>query len=132
MSRKVIHDIIIPIVQRLLSMNKLYGEAFSEGIHDVSIDDKNLEEFLEAQLIREFQVAGEVGGRCAQLEFLIKEYMQRDPLGLEQLIERLLNLYIKLRLQGEEQEDGPQWGELNPWMKNRKKQRKPLEMVPVV
>ena len=132
MSRKVIHDIVIPIVQRLLSMNKLYGEAFSEHSHEVSIEDQRLEEFLEAQLIREFQVAGEVGGRCAQLEFLIKEYMQRDPVGFEQLIERLLNLYIKLRLQGEATDEKLQWGDLNPWAKARKKQRKPTEMVPVV
>ena len=123
MSRKVIQDIIMPIVQKLLADQ--YGGPFSD--RDVNIQDKQLLEFLESQLTRMYSLAGEIGGRCSQLESILKELQKTNPDHLREIVERLLNLYIKLRLTGTQTEDR---GVLpNPYFGKRKK---PTEVVKVV
>ena len=90
MSRKVIEDIVIPIVSRLMSSYGIYpGET-------LDVHDKDLEEFLEQQLNEVFKPAGKAG-ECKELERIIKEARQRDQTQFDLLIERLVHKYVKLK-----------------------------------
>lgn len=105
MSRKVIRDLIIPIVQKLM---RSYG--YFSGAHQIVLKDQRLEEYLEEQLSLYYGIIGKYG-ECEFLEQLLKEARQINPLEFELLIEQLVNQYITLRLQLEGKEgkrtDGP-------------------------
>ena len=89
MSRTVIHDIVIPIVSRIMGQQGHFGF----GSH-FAIEDENLETFLEEEMRKHFGVIGSNG--CQHLKEQLEEAKKNDPGSFEYLIERLLDKYIKL------------------------------------
>ena len=90
MSRRVIHDLVLPIVLRRL-------DRMGAGISSYDIPhDEALEDFLDEQLS---VLLGICGGakHCEDLERAIKEAKERDPEGFEMLIHQLLEKYINLK-----------------------------------
>ena len=92
MSRKVIRDIVMPIIQKILNA---YG-VFDSG-HHIDLQDESLEGFLEEELQKRFGIIGKEGN-CEQLEQLLVEAKKSNPVEFELIIEQLLQKYIKLRL----------------------------------
>jgi hypothetical protein len=96
MSRKVIEDIVLPIIlKQLREEGELPPRYHSPRI---VIKDDRLLDFLESQLVRELGVIGEVGGRCEALEYILTDLQERCPEALEKLVNRILSLYVKLRV----------------------------------
>jgi len=106
MSRKVYHDIIEPIILKLLGSDPKYGSEFRPHHgHTVGINDPNLEEYMLKELINRYGVAGRVDvdlyGRvredsfCDPLDIILREM---DINELERVIEELLHTYIKINL----------------------------------
>ena len=93
MSRRVIEDLVLPIVLRKLNER---GELPRYSRYTL-VRDRRLSDFFEEQLVKEFGAIGEVGGRCEALEYILDDLAIRNPSYLEQEIERILNLYISLR-----------------------------------
>ena len=92
MSRKVVEDHVLPIVARkLVERGELLGWS-----RYAAIRDHRITVFFEEQLVKELGTIGEVGGRCEALEYILEDLASRNPVYLE--VERILNLYIKLRL----------------------------------
>lgn len=89
MSRMVIHDIVIPIVERIMQQHRLYGR-----LHRPIIHDPNLEEFLEEEMRRRFGVIG--ANDCQHLKEQLEEAKKNDPYAFKYLVERLLKKYVKL------------------------------------
>jgi hypothetical protein len=58
------------------------------------VRDPNLEEFLEEEMRRSFGIMG--ANECQHLREQLEEAKRNDPYALEQLIKRLLDLYVKL------------------------------------
>ena len=85
MSRKVIQDLIIPLVERIAS--KLTG--------GMDIRDPHLESYLEEQLKAIFGLAG--SNSCPMLRTYLEDARRRDPQKFEDLIRRLVKDYFKLR-----------------------------------
>ena len=92
MSRRVIEDLVLPIVTRKLVER---GELPRYSRY-ATIRDRRLTDFFEEQLVKEFGVIGEVGGRCEALEYILEDLASRNPDYME--AGRILNLCIKLRL----------------------------------
>ena len=89
MSRTVIHDIVIPIVQRILWENRSH-----RGFGAPIVNDTRLEEFLEEEMRRHFGVMGANG--CQHLREQLEEARKNDPYSFEQLVRRLLYQYVRL------------------------------------
>ena len=88
MSRIVIHDIVLPIVQRIMYQNRF------SSYHQPIIQDPNLEQFLEEELRRRFGVIG--ANDCQHLREQLEEAKRNDPYALEQLVKQLLNQYVSI------------------------------------
>jgi arginine deiminase len=97
----------------------------------VRADDPLFLGFLEAQLIRTFSICGEVGGRCAALEAIVRDLKNRKPIEFEQILERIIRLYEKMTTIEE-------WRSPTVFTRNTmpnpyfNRRRKPKEVVPVV
>ena len=91
-SRSVIHDIVIPVVSKILS-EQGYIAPYERSI----IRDVHLEEFFEEEMRRHFGVIGSNG--CQHLREQLEEGKKNDPYAFEHLVRRLLNKYIKLAAQ---------------------------------
>lgn len=89
MSRLVIRDVVLPIVQKIMWESRPY-----HNIRYPIIQDHNLEEFLEEELRRYFGVIGANG--CQHLKTQLEEAKRNDPYAFKQLLRRLLTTYIKL------------------------------------
>ena len=89
MSRTVIRDIVIPIVEKIMWERRQHGRFGAPMVRD-----PNLEEFLEEEMRRAFGVMG--ANDCQHLREQLEEAKRNDPYALEQLIKRLLDLYVKL------------------------------------
>ena len=97
MSGQVIHDVVIPIVSRIMVTD---GFASSLGISDIR--DPRLEEFLEEELRRLFGVIGANG--CQHLKEQLEQAKKNDPYSFEMLIRQLLNKYVKLEVKARQTE----------------------------
>jgi len=91
MSRTVIHDIVLPIVSRIMA-----DEGYFSSYRPVDIRDENLEEFLEEEMRRYFGVIGANG--CQHLKEQLEEAKKNDPYAFEYLLRELLKKYVKLRI----------------------------------
>ena len=89
MSRLVIHDIVIPIVARILERER-YISGFSV------IEDRNLEEFLEEELKLTFSLCGSASF-CEKLKEALEQRLREDPKAVEVLIKNLVMKYVKLK-----------------------------------
>ena len=90
MSRIVIHDIVMPIVQRILQQTYSFP-----GYRHTVIRDVHLEGFLEEELRRNFGVIG--ANDCQHLREQLSEAKRNDPYSFELLIRRLINRYVQLQ-----------------------------------
>ena len=91
-SRSVIHDIVIPIVSKIMR-EQGYINPYGHSI----IRDVHLEDFFEEEMRRHFGVIGSNG--CQHLREQLEEGKKNDPYAFEHLIRRLLNKYVKLAAQ---------------------------------
>jgi hypothetical protein len=91
-SGQVIHDVVIPIVSRIMIDG---GYASPHGMLDIR--DAKLEEYLEEQLRRRFGVIGANG--CQHLKEQLDEAKKNDPYEFQQLLKQLLEKYVKLEVQ---------------------------------
>jgi hypothetical protein len=89
MSRTVIHDIVLPIVSRIMA-----EEGYFSSYRPAEIRDENLEEFLEEEMRRYFGVIGANG--CQHLQEQLEEAKRNDPYAFEYLLRQLLKRYVKL------------------------------------
>jgi hypothetical protein len=89
MSRTVIHDIVLPIVSKIM-----VEEGYLGSYRPVEIRDENLEEFLEEEMRKYFGVIGANG--CQHLKEQLEEAKKNDPYAFEYLLKQLLKKYIKL------------------------------------
>ena len=89
MSRRVIRDIVIPIVEKIMWQQRLYT-----GYRRPIVQDPNLEEFLEEEMRRRFGVIG--ANACQHLREKLEEAKKNDPYAFEFLISQLLEKYVKL------------------------------------
>jgi hypothetical protein len=89
LSRTVIHDVVIPVVQRILWENRYHRGFGAPMVHDI-----RLEEFLEEEMRRHFGVMGADG--CQHLREQLEEARKNDPYSFEQLVRRLLDQYVRL------------------------------------
>ena len=94
MSRKVIEDLVLPIVVRKLCKQ---GELPRYSRY-TTISDRRLADFFEEQLVKEFSIVGEVGGKCEALEYILEDLADRNPAYLDAEVERILKLYLNLRV----------------------------------
>ena len=92
MSRRVIRDVVIPVVERIM----LRPEYCMRSRFDRRsiVRDPNLEEFLEEEMRGRFGVIGANG--CQHLREQLEEAKRNDPYAFEFLIKELLNKYVKL------------------------------------
>ena len=90
-SRTVIHDIVLPIVSKIMT-----DEGYFNPRRQVDIRDENLEEFLEEQMRRYFGVIGANG--CQHLKEQLEEAKKNDPYAFEYLLKQLLKKYSQLQL----------------------------------
>lgn len=90
MSRRIIRNIVIPILQRMLERHRILG-----GWHGDILGDERLEEWLEKRLSGFFGVQlQEREGHCLELEERISEALRSDPEGFRKLLEKLLADYV--------------------------------------
>ena len=88
MSRMVIRDIVIPMIEKIMRQQMLYS-----GYGRPLVQDSNLEEFLEEEMWRHFGVIG--ANECHHLREQIEQAMKNDPYAFEFLIRKLLEKYVK-------------------------------------
>ncbi len=89
MSRIVIHDILGPIVSRIISEEGYFGPYRSFDIRDA-----NLEEYLEEAMRRRFGVIG--ANDCQHLREQLEEARRNDPYSFKFLVKDLLEKYVKI------------------------------------
>ncbi len=89
LSRQIIRNIVIPVVERILVQNRHYS-----GYRYSVVRDPHLEGFLEEAMRRHFGVIGANG--CQHLKEQLEEAMRNDPYAFELLVRRLLEKYSKL------------------------------------
>jgi len=89
LSRLVIRDVVIPIVERVMH-EQYYYLAYRRPV----VLDSHLEEFLEEEMRRHFGVIG--ANECQHLREQLEEAMKNDPYAFEFLTSQLLKKYIKL------------------------------------
>lgn len=90
MSRTVIRDIVIPVVQKIMAQEGIGNSRFTV------IQDSTLEEFLEEMMRMYFGVIG--ANDCQNLREQLEEAIRNDPYAFEFLIKRLLEKYVKLSI----------------------------------
>jgi len=90
MSKKVIHDLVLPIVLRRLQKMGVNYPSYAV------IHDEALEEYFEEELLQNFSIRGQ-NGKCEELEERIKEALERNSEAFEQYIAFLLEKYINLK-----------------------------------
>jgi len=90
---RVIEELVLPIVVRKLRER---GALPSCDLYSI-VCDQHLSEFFEEQLAKELGAVGETGDWCEAFEIMLEGLACRDPVILEQEIERILDLYISLR-----------------------------------
>jgi hypothetical protein len=88
MSRTIIHDVVIPIVQKIMAQEGIGGPW------STVVQDPNLEEFLEEAMRMYFGVIG--ANDCQHLREQLEQAMKNDPYAFEFLVKRLLEKYTKL------------------------------------
>lgn len=86
MSRMVIRNVIMPIVEKILFQDR----------RRVLIRDSTLEAFLEEEMRRYFGVIG--ANECQHLQEQLEEAKRNDPYALEGLVRQLLERYAKLSM----------------------------------
>ncbi len=91
MSRAIIQDIVLPIVERIIGHTNYYATHRTPLVRDPT-----LETFLEEEMRRYFGVIG--ANDCQHLKEQLEEAYKNDPYAFEQLIENLLRKFIKLSL----------------------------------
>jgi hypothetical protein len=84
-SRRIIRDIIIPIVERMMSRD----------IGDADIRDPDLEKYLEDELRAMYGVAG--GNNCELLRTVLEDARRRDSARFNETIKKLVQNYVRLR-----------------------------------
>lgn len=89
MSRTVIHDIVLPIVSKIMA-----EEGYFSSYRPADIRDENLEEFFEEEIRRYFGVIGADG--CQHLKEQLEEAKKNDPYAFEYLLRQLLKKYVRL------------------------------------
>jgi hypothetical protein len=89
LSRTVIIDIVIPIVEKIIWQQKL-RTSYRRPI----VRDPYFEEFIEEELRRRFGVIGANG--CQHLKEKLEEAKKNDPYAFELLVQQLLEKYVKL------------------------------------
>ncbi len=89
MSRQVIRDIVIPIVERIMWQQRPYAHHMRPTILDESLED-----FLEEEMRRHFGVMG--ANECQHLREQLEEAKKNDPYAFEYLTRQLLDRYVKL------------------------------------
>jgi len=92
LSRIVIQDIVMPIVEKI--MRELRYFSFSHS--HFSIQDERLMEFLEEEMRRHFGVIG--ANDCQHLREQLEEARKNDPDAFEFLIRILLDKYLRLAI----------------------------------
>lgn len=91
MSREVIHDVIIPIISKIMR-----EDGFFTPYRTIDLNDEHLEQFLEEEMRRRFGVIGANG--CQHLKEQLEEAKKNDPYELEYLLRQLLRKYVKLQV----------------------------------
>jgi len=91
LSRAVIRDIVIPIVERIMWHNNNYAIW-----RTTLIRDPNLEAFMEEEMRRYFGIIG--ANECQHLREQLEEAYKNDPYAFEQLVERLVRKFVKLSI----------------------------------
>lgn len=116
MSGQVIHDVVIPIVSRIMIDG---GYTSSHGM--VDIRDVRLEEYLEEQLRRRFGVIGANG--CQHLKEQLEQAKKNDPYEFQQLLKGLLEKYVQLevKLRRAEEEKKLENGPPDRFLEQRRK-----------
>ncbi len=89
MSRRVISDIVIPIVSKIM-----HEEGYFTHYRHFSIRDEHLEGFLEEEMRRRFGVIG--ANDCQHLREQLEEAKKNDPYSFDFLVRQLLEKYVKL------------------------------------
>ena len=94
MSRRIIHNIVIPILARLLDRSKIL--PYRSGLHHNVLEDERLESYLEKRLCGYLAIARkEEAEYCPKLEEELTRMLKEDREGFEKLLERLLVDYIR-------------------------------------
>ena len=94
MSRKVIHDLIIPIVTKIMREEKIF-----DSLHHYDIQDETLEEFLFEKLKQMYSSSGSFNGNCDDLRAKIQETLdQGKGHELKIAVKMLLEEYIQFRM----------------------------------
>lgn len=101
MSRRIIHSVIIPILERILTK----GGYLSQGFHRDMLFDEDLEVWLERELSIHLGVIRQQNeGHCLELEMAINEEIAKGQEAFEQLLMTLLREYLKQYLNKPEEE----------------------------
>jgi hypothetical protein len=103
LSRIVIRDIVLPVVEKIMREQKYYT-GYGSGF----IEDPRLEEFLQEEMRRHFGVIG--ANECQHLKEQLEEAKKNDPYAFEYLLKRLLDKYVKLSVKlrcAKKSEKGP-------------------------
>jgi hypothetical protein len=90
-SNGVIRDIVIPIVTRIMNENGYFGPY-----RRLSVEDEQLEQFLEEEMRRMFGVIGADG--CQHLKEQLEEAKKNDPYSFEYALRQLLRKYVRLQI----------------------------------
>jgi len=91
MSRQIIHDIVIPIVTKIM-----HEDGYLAPYRNYTVGDEQLEEFLEEQMRRMFGVIGANG--CQHLKEQLEEARKNDPYAFEYVLRQLVKKYVKLQV----------------------------------
>lgn len=102
MSRRIIRNIVVPVLQRMLEERKILGGGFHRDL----LADDDLEAWLEKKLSGYFGLSLDLvgGGHCLDLERVLSEAIRSDPEGFKKLLERLLYEYVQQVLEKPEDE----------------------------
>src|SRR4030042_2020780 len=90
---RVIEEIVLPVVVRKLRERGALPSCDQYSI----VCDQHLSKFFEEQLAKELGAVDEAGDWCEAFEITLEGLACRDPVTLEQEIERILDLNISLR-----------------------------------
>lgn len=88
MSRVVIRDIVLPIVEKIMR-----EQGYSPRYGHVPVEDARFDEYLEKEMRRYFGVIG--ANECQHLREQLEEAKRNDPYAFEFLIKQLLGEYAK-------------------------------------